>query len=226
MRRFASQVSAKAFDGLVVIEPEGTLDYIAGLHEKGLPVVMIDDRIREPQFPTVVTTNVAGARSAARHLLDGGRRRPAVIRGPARYGCTTERIDGFAQVFTEAGIQIDPRLVVDGDFTFDGGLAAVAHLLDDGMQFDAIFAHNDLSAAGALRALRLAGRNVPADVAVVGFDDVPLAAVTETPLTSVHQPLWEMGTTAAQMLLVHFQETPMAGTRYVIPTTLTVREST
>jgi LacI family transcriptional regulator len=63
-------------------------------------------------------------------------------------------------------------------------------------------------------------------VAVVGFDDVPLAAVTETPLTSVHQPLWEMGTTAAQMLLVHFQETPMAGTRYVIPTTLTVREST
>ncbi len=225
MRRFASQVSAKSFDGLVLIEPEGTLDYITGLHAKGLPVVMIDDRVRQPQFPTVATTNFAGAQSAARHLLDGGRRRPVVIRGSERYGCTTERIDGFEQVFNEAGIRVDPRLVVDGDFTFDGGRKRLMALLEAGVQFDAVFAHNDLSAAGALRALRTYGRNVPGDVAVVGFDDVPLAAVTETPLTSVHQPLWEMGTTAAQMLIAHFEEDPVPATRHIIPTTLTIRES-
>lgn len=225
MRRFASQVSARAFDGLVVIEPEGTIDYITGLHEKGLPVVMIDDRGRQPRFPTVTTTNFAGAQLAARHLLERGRRHPAVIRGSARYGCTTERLDGFAQVFAEAGIEVDPRLVVAGHFTFDGGRQGVGHLLDAGVRFDAVFAHNDLSAAGALRALRMAGRSVPTDVAVVGFDDVPLAAITETPLTSVHQPLREMGTAAAQMLIDHFQESSTGESRHIIPTTLTIRGS-
>jgi LacI family transcriptional regulator len=225
MRRFASQVSAKSFDGLVVIEPEGTLDYITDLHARGLPVVMIDDRVRQPLFPTVATTNFAGAQSAALHLLASGRRRPLVVRGSRRYGCTMERLDGFAQVFAEAGFPIDPDLVRNGDFTFAGGRLAVERLLADGVAFDAVFAHNDLSAAGALRALRVAGVDVPADVAVVGFDDVPLAAVTETPLTSVHQPLWEMGTGAAHMLLAHLAGGPPAPNRQVFPTSLTIRDS-
>ena len=225
MRRFASQVSAKSFDGLVVIEPEGTLDYIAGLHAQGLPVVMIDDRVRQPLFPTVATTNFAGAQSAAEHLLASGRQRPLVVRGSHRFGCTAERLDGFAESFADAGYPIDPDLVRNGEFTFEGGRLAVQGLLDAGVKFDAVFAHNDLSAAGALRALRVGGVEVPADVAVVGFDDVPLAAVTETPLTSVHQPLWEMGTAAAQMLLSHLEGGPVLNTRQVFPTSLTIRDS-
>jgi LacI family transcriptional regulator len=225
MRRFASQVSAKSFDGLVVIEPEGTLDYIAGLHEQGLPVVMIDDRARRPLFPTVATTNFEGAQSAAHHLLASGRQRPLVVRGSRRFGCTSERLAGFAQSFAEAGFPIDPDLIRNGEFTFEGGRRAVEGLLSAKVEFDAVFAHNDLSAAGALRALRVAGVDVPGDVAVVGFDDVPLAAVTETPLTSVHQPLWEMGTAAAQMLLAHLQDRPVATTRLVLPTSLTIRDS-
>lgn len=225
MRRFASQVSARSFDGLVVIEPEGTLDYISGLHAEGLPVVMIDDRARQPLFPSVATTNFAGAESAAHHLLDSGRRRPVVIRGSHEYGCTAERLDGFSRAFVSAGLPIDPAMIVGGDFTFDGGRLAVQRLLDKDVRFDAIFAHNDLSAAGALRSLHSARMRVPEDVAVVGFDDVPLAAVTGPGLTTVHQPLREMGMAAARMLLSHVQGTQTPPTRLVIPTTLTIRES-
>jgi len=225
MRQFATQVSAKSFDGLLVIEPEGTLEYIAGLHAKGLPVVMIDDRGHQPLFPSVATTNRLGAEAAARHLLAMGRRHPVVARGPERFGCTTERLDGFGQVYAEAGIPIPADRVVDGDFTFEAGRLAVKGLLDAGVRFDAVFAHNDLSAAGAIQALRDNGTAIPAEVAVVGYDDIPLAAHTEPALTTVHQPLREMGGAAARMLLSYFEGTPAPETRQVIPTTLVVRGS-
>ena len=235
MRRFSSQVSARSFDGLVVIEPEGTLDYIASLYAQGLPVVMIDDRGNHARptsefhtgFPSVATTNFEGAAAAGRHLLDTGRRRPVVIRGSMKYGCTTERLDGFAAAYADAGLPIGADRVTDGDFSIAGGRAAITALVGAGTDFDAVFAHNDLSAAGALRGLHAAGRRVPTDVAVIGFDDVSLTEVTEPPLTSVHQPRREMGVAAASMVLTHVNGLGNGGgTRQVLPTTLTIREST
>jgi LacI family transcriptional regulator len=226
MRQFASQVSAKSFDGLLVIEPEGTLDYIAGLHARGLPVVLIDDRANRPLFPSVATTNRSGGHAAGTHLLELGRRRPLVITGPNRFGCTQERLDGFAEAYASAGLPLDPGLVVEGDFTFDCGQQAVKRMIEAGVKFDAVFAHNDLSAAGAMQAAREAGHRVPEDVAVVGFDDLPLAATTEPPLTSVRQPLREMGEAAARMLLAHFDGAALPQSPTVIPTTFTVRGST
>ena len=104
MRQFATHVSAKSFDGLLVIEPENTLDYIAELHERGLPVVLIDDRGHQPQFPSVATTNRYGGELVARHLVSLGRTRPLVITGIEAFGCTQERLDGFRAVYDEAGI--------------------------------------------------------------------------------------------------------------------------
>ncbi|HKD98235.1 MAG TPA: LacI family DNA-binding transcriptional regulator [Micromonosporaceae bacterium] len=226
MRQFATQVSAKSFDGLLVIEPEGTLDYIADLHKRGLPVVLIDDRSKQPQFPSVATTNRDGGEAAARHLLDLGRRRPLVITGIERFGCTQERLSGFAAAYEAAGLGLDGRHVVEGDFTFDCGRLAVKQAFADGVEFDAIFAHNDLSAAGAMQAVREAGRRVPDDIAVVGFDDVPAAAHTDPPLTTVRQPLRQMGAAAARMLLTHFAGSPLPQQPATIPTTLVVRGST
>jgi LacI family transcriptional regulator len=225
MRQFATQVSAKSFDGLLVIEPEGTLDYIAGLHAQGLPVVMIDDRGHEPLFPSVATTNRVGAEDVARHLLEAGRRRPVVVHGDLRFGCTTERLEGFGQLFADAGFAIHADRVSDGDFTFETGRLAIKRLLDAGVDFDAVFAHNDLSAAGAIQALREAKVRVPDDVAVVGFDDIPLAVQTDPTLTTVHQPLGEMGSAAARMLLSRFAGTPSEQTRQILPTRLVVRAS-
>jgi LacI family transcriptional regulator len=226
LRRFAKQVSAKSFDGLLVIEPEGTLDYITELHHAGLPVVLIDDRGHRPLFPSVATTDRSGGESAARHLLELGRERPVVITGPESFGCTQERLAGFADAYAEHGHPLFPEQIVVGDFTFEQGRAAVTAVLSAGMTFDAVFAQNDLSATGVLLALREAGIRVPEDVAVVGFDDVPLASYSDPALTTVHQPLREMGDAAARMLLAHFKGVPLPTAAAVLPTHLVVRDST
>ncbi|GIF17704.1 LacI family transcriptional regulator [Actinoplanes tereljensis] len=227
MRQFGAQVSAKSFDGLLVIEPEGTLDYIANLHRRGLPVVLIDDRDQTSgEIPSVGTTNHDGAGSAARHLLGIGRRSPLVITGPERFGCTSQRTDGFAAVYADAGHPIPAERTSLGDFTVDCGIAAVQTALANNITFDAVFAHNDLSALGAMQALQDTGRRVPQDVAVVGFDDIPTAAHTQPPLSTVHQPLREMGEAAARTLLAHFEGTPLPNRPTVIPASFVTRGST
>lgn len=226
LRRLGVQVAAKSFDGLLVITPEGSLDYLTELHAAGLPVVLIDDHAHRPEFPHVATTNRAGGADAARHLLALGRQRPLVITGPLDFGCVQERLAGFAEVYDEAGVKLAADLAVDGGFTFAGGHDQVRRAVAAGMTFDAIFAHNDLSAAGALVALREAGLRVPEDVAVIGFDDVELAAYTDPALTTVHQPMREMGETAAGLLLEHIRETPTPETSRTLATSLVIRGST
>ncbi|WP_371795242.1 LacI family DNA-binding transcriptional regulator [Streptomyces sp. NBC_01718] len=218
VERFTSQVSARAFDGLVVVEPENTLDHLTALHRGGLPIVLIDDRGHHPEFASVVTTNREGGASAARHLLAAGRTRPLVLTGPQHFGCVRDRLDGFRTV-------LPTDLVVHGDFTERSGRQAVEQLLSAGAQFDSVFAHNDISAAGVLRALRAAGRSVPDDIAVVGFDDIPMAEHTEPPLTTVRQPTRQMGETAARLLLSHLGGTATPDGPVVLPTELVVRLS-
>ncbi|MFF1648949.1 LacI family DNA-binding transcriptional regulator [Streptomyces sp. NPDC058240] len=218
VQRFTGQVSARAFDGLLVVEPENTLDHLTAMHRGGLPIVLIDDRGHHPEFPSVVTTNREGGASAARHLLAAGRARPLVITGPQHFGCVRDRLDGFRTV-------LPTDLVVHGDFTERSGRLAVEQLIASGAEFDSVFAHNDISAAGVLRALRAAGRSVPDDIAVVGFDDIPMAEHTEPPLTTVRQPTRRMGETAARMLLAHLGGTPVPDAPVVLPTELVVRRS-
>ncbi|MFB7218501.1 LacI family DNA-binding transcriptional regulator [Streptomyces sp. NPDC056227] len=218
VERFTSQVSARAFDGLVVVEPENTLDHLTALHRGGLPIVLIDDRGHHPEFPSVVTTNREGGASAARHLLAAGRTRPLVLTGPQQFGCVRDRLDGFRTV-------LPTDLVVQGDFTERCGRQVVEQLLADGVEFDSVFAHNDISAAGVLRALRAAGRSVPDDIAVVGFDDIPMAEHTEPPLTTVRQPTRQMGEAAARLLLSHLGGTAVPDEAVVLPTELVVRHS-
>lgn len=226
LTQFARHVSANAFDGLLLIEPPDTLNYITQLHENGLPVVMIDDRGHHPGFPSVATSNREGASDAAAHLLGTGRRRLAMITGPAEFGCTRDRIDGFRTLLDSAGIEFDRRLQVEGDFTRAGGLAAIRSMLAGGAEFDAVFAHNDLTAVGVLDALRAAGRVVPDDVAVVGFDDIPVAAHTQPALTTVRQPSREMGEKAASMLLATLAGESLPEDPWIVPTSLVIREST
>lgn len=226
MTQFTSQVSARAFDGVLVVEPENTLGSIAALYRQGMPLVMIDDRAHRPDFPWVGTTNAEGAASAARHLLASGRAAPLVISGPQRFGCVQERLDGFRDVLRASGVDVPERHTLHGDFTVRAGQSLVEGALAGGARFDSVFAHNDLSAAGALHALRNAGLRVPDDVAVIGFDDVPMAAYTEPTLTTVRQPMRAMGETAARRLLDHFAgATPLAAESVVLPTQLVVRAS-
>ncbi|MFI8515611.1 LacI family DNA-binding transcriptional regulator [Streptomyces sp. NPDC085460] len=219
MAHFATQVSARAFDGLLVIVPEGGLGPVVEMQQRGMPVVLIDDHgHHRPALPSVATTNRAGGVSAAARLHASGRRRPLVITGPARFGCVRDRLEGFAEV-------LPPALVREGEFTWETGRTAVEHALRQGHEFDAVFAHNDLIAAGAISALHAAGRTVPGDVAVVGFDDLPMARHTEPPLTTVRQPMRAMGSTAAGLLLARLGGAALTDGPQIIPTELVVRES-
>ncbi len=225
LTQFARHVSANAFDGLLLVEPPDTLSYITSLHESGLPVVMIDDRGHHPGFPSVATSNREGAADAAAHLVASGRRRIAMVTGPAAFGCTRDRTAGLREGLAGAGVAFDERLLVEGDFTRGGGQAAIEDLLASGARFDAVFAHNDLMAVGVLDGLQSAGRAVPGDVAVIGFDDISVAAHTRPALTTVRQPSREMGEAAATMLLDNLNGATLPATPQVVPTSLVIRDS-
>ncbi|GGV82348.1 LacI family DNA-binding transcriptional regulator [Streptomyces griseoloalbus] len=226
--------------------------YLAGGHVDGALVfsLHIDDPLPEliqrAGLPTVFggrpdwsggrggvvyvdSDNRGGARDAVRHLLGLGRSRIAHITGALDQTSAVDRLDGFRDVMVDA----DPRLVVEGDFTPAGGEWAMRELLDRCPDLDAVFAANDLTAAGALRVLREHGRRVPDDVAVVGFDDMlPIAEQTEPPLTTVRQDIEEMGRLMARLLLRDLDRTTAAdenvgGTpsSVILPTTLIRRAS-
>ncbi|HKB18728.1 MAG TPA: LacI family DNA-binding transcriptional regulator [Candidatus Dormibacteraeota bacterium] len=224
-RAFMSQVvPAGAVDGLALVIPLGMLDYVEHLAKGGLPVVVVDDRGHYPDLPTVATTNVEGGRTATRHLIEEGRQRIAMLNGPHDFGCNRERLEGYKSALKEAGLRFDPRHVIDSDFKETGGASAMSALLEADPRLDAVFVANDMMAFGAMRALRSAGRLIPDDVAVVGFDDVPASAMTHPPLTTIRQPLYEMGRTAASMVMAAVRGEPIAQ-RIELPTSLVIRES-
>jgi LacI family transcriptional regulator, galactose operon repressor len=224
-REFMSQVvPAGAVDGLALVIPLGMLEYIERLAKGGLPIVVVDDRGHYPDLPTVATTNIEGGRSATRHLIDKGRRRIAMLNGPHDFGCNRDRLEGYKSALQKAGLQFDPKLVVDSDFKETGGASAMTGLLAADPNLDGVFVANDVMAFGAMRALRNASRRVPDDVAVVGFDDIPASAMTHPPLTTVRQPLYEMGRTAASMVMAAVRGESITK-RIELPTSLVVRES-
>ncbi len=152
----------------------------------------------EGDIPYVDCDNLGGARAAVQHLVSLGRTRIAHITGPLDQTSAVDRLDGYREVLGEP----DPRLIEECDFTPAGGERAMRSLLDRCPDLDAVFAANDLSAAGAIRALRERGLRVPEDVAVVGFDDMlHVAEQTEPPLTTVRQSIEEMGRLMARLLL-------------------------
>jgi DNA-binding LacI/PurR family transcriptional regulator len=181
------------------------------LTERGLPTVVggravtpdasAPARSRPDGSSYVDVDDAGGARTAVRHLLAAGRRRIATIAGPQNLGTGVARLTGYRDALAQARIAFDPSLVAVGDMTDDGGEAAARHLLRVRPDLDAIFAGSDAMAAGALRTLRAAGRRVPDDVAVVGFEDTALAPHTDPPLTSVHVPFEDMGRQMAGLLV-------------------------
>ncbi|MEU8708929.1 LacI family DNA-binding transcriptional regulator [Streptomyces sp. NPDC048565] len=151
-----------------------------------------------PQVPYVDCDNRGGAREAVRHLVSLGRRRIAHIAGPRDQTSALDRIDGYRDVLPDAG----PELVVEGDFTAEGGVRAMGTLLDTCPDLDAVFVSNDLMASGALRVLRERGIRVPQDVAVVGFDDMTsVAEAAVPPLTTVRQDVEDMGRLMVRVLM-------------------------
>ncbi|NEE02193.1 LacI family DNA-binding transcriptional regulator [Phytoactinopolyspora halotolerans] len=169
--------------------------------------------------------NAGGAQQAVQHLLASGRRTIATITGPQDMGAGAARLAGYREAHRAQGLPVDEALIEHGDFSYDSGVAAMRQLLSRRPDLDAVFAAADLMAAGALRTLRESGRRVPDDVAVVGFDDSGVARQTDPTLTTVRQPIEEMGREMAHLLVTRISGAPAERTALVLDTSLVIRES-
>ncbi len=185
------------------------------LAEVGLPTVLLGRRSGDESVTYVDADNVGGARTAVSHLLDTGRRAIATITGPPDMYVARCRLRGYREALERAGVEARESWTAQGDFSADSGHRAMAELIERAPEIDGVFAASDTMAAGALGALRAAGRRVPDDVAVIGFDDFPLAQHTDPKLTTVRQPLEEIGHTMVRLLLEEMEE-PSAAWRHVI----------
>jgi DNA-binding LacI/PurR family transcriptional regulator len=208
-------------DGVLLASLHGADPLPELLTRGGVPVVCSGRPMGRSRVPYVDVDQSGGVTAAVRHLLDRGRRRIATIAGPQDMVAGLDRLDAYRRVMSES----DRRSIVAvGDFTRESGATAMRQLLADDPQLDAVFVASDLMAHGALWTLREAGRRVPEDVAVVGFDDIEMSRYTDPPLTTVRQPMVEIGRTLARQLLRR-----LAGEEIepavVLPTALVVRDS-
>ena len=224
-------VRGRMVDAVLVTEPRVGDPRLALLAEEGLPAVVLGAPDR-PGLPSVDGDNVGGAMLAVRHLVALGHRHIACIAGPAHLTAARQRLEGFAAAMREAGLAVPAHRVVEADFTAAGAERAARRLLEaerrrwGRVRLTALFACNDLMAAGAMAALRAEGLRVPDDVSVVGFDGTSLARLVDPPLATVAQPIRVLGQAAVALLLEQLQPPPAGQARdegprrVVLPCTL------
>jgi beta-galactosidase len=211
--RIADHITGSQVDGALLVPATRDADPLSALLvQAGVPAVSLGRPASPVAIPYVDIDNRGGAATAVGHLIGRGRRRIAAICGPAAAVAAQDRLAGYRDALRDAGLHEGglPARVADGDGTRAAGAAAMRRLLADDPALDAVFATGDLMAIGALHALRAAGRRVPDDVAVVGFDDIEAAAYTVPPLTTVRTPLTEQARTLVRLLLSHLRDEPAA----------------
>jgi DNA-binding LacI/PurR family transcriptional regulator len=226
-RAWTEQVLARRPAGVVAVFSDLTPEQQVQLSSRAIPLVVLDPT-GEPlhDTPSVGATNWSGGLAATRHLLELGHRRVAMISGPTEWLCCRARLDGYRAAMDAAGVPVDPELVRASILYEEGGLRGGRELLALPDPPTAIVTANDLQAVGVYEAARQAGVRIPADLSVVGFDDLPFTQWTGPPLTTVRQPLVDMGATAASMVLALAGGEPVAHTRVELATSLVVRQST
>jgi LacI family transcriptional regulator len=224
---WTSTLASHDTDGVILVTSELTGSQFEQLRDADIPLVVVDPvNPPPPDLPSVGATNWAGGLAATDHLLGLGHRRVGAIAGPGDHLCSRARTDGYRSALERAGISFDPALVRNGDFEHEGGFTRGGELLDLSEPPTAIFAGSDQQAFGLYEAARQRGLRVPQDLSVVGFDDLPVTRWVSPPLTTVRQPLSEMGRAAAQMLGDLITGVPLRTTRVELSTELIVREST
>ncbi len=223
--KFLSYLKQSRVDGLMVILETHNADLPELLHTFGTPTVYMGRPTLSDTLALsyVDADNEAGGRSAAAAMIAANRRSIGIIAGPASMGVTQDRLRGFVGELGRAGIH--PVEIVHSTFLTPGGAEATQHLLATHPHIDGLFIMSDLMSAGALQILRETGRNVPEDVAIVSFDDSVVATALHPALTTVRQPLEELGALMVQTLETILDEGSTTPHRALLPTTLVRRES-
>jgi LacI family transcriptional regulator len=226
-RAWMENLRERATDGVILVSSDLAPPLHTELRQLSVPMVLVDPAgVPALDVPTIGATNWAGGLSATEHLISLGHERIGFVAGPTRLLCSRARLDGHRAGLDTAGIPLDPDLIRQGDFYHESGFVAGSALLDLPTPPTAIFAASDQMAFGVFEALRLRGLRVPEDVSVVGFDDLREARWSSPPLTTVRQPLAEMGAMAARTVLQLAQGETIDSLRIDLATALTVRDST
>lgn len=218
-------MQARQADGVIVASASTNDENVDRLVASGYPVTLIGRRPQRPALHCVGIDDLDGARQATEHLVSAhGCRRVAHISGPLEHQSAVDKLEGYRLALGKAGIPFDDGLLVESDYTQEGGYQACVRLLDGGRP-EAIFAANDQMALGAVEAMRERGLDAPGDVAIVGYDDIDLARVMQPPLTTVRADLVKVGRLAAERLIDLLDGMEAAPVQRELPTTLVVRAS-
>jgi DNA-binding LacI/PurR family transcriptional regulator len=222
---YADLLRSRRVDGLILSGPRSDDPQLDAIVSEGFPIVL-QGSLPGMRVASVDVDNAAGARGAVEYLIGIGHRRIGCItNAPLAYTAARERVDGWRAALRDAGIDARDEWLEEGAFDAPSGHRAVERLIARAPDLEALFIASDVVALGAVGGLRAMGRRVPEDLSVVGFDDVPLAAFFEPPLTTVHLPAYELGHAAGVALLDRIIE-PTVPSRTLLPTELVIRAST
>jgi len=207
--RYLDMLIGRRVEGLILVANWlfAEIDPLSKIEKNHIPISVVGGDLTARSIQSVVVDNEAGGYVAIRHLYTLGHRKIAVLRGPQELEDSSHRWTGIQKFAAEAAFKLDPRLIfqlpaaIDPNSGFEGGLRLITELIDARTDFSAIVAFDDLTALGAIRALWKAGRRVPEDCSVIGFDDVPHAALSTPAITTIRQPMLDMGSLAAKLVL-------------------------
>jgi LacI family transcriptional regulator len=227
-RRALEELAERWVDGIIIAASQMTARHTDWLAGATIPIVLVNSRVPDVPIPAILSDNRAGGRLAAEHILGLGHRRVGYLTAPPQNAAVAERLAGARDALVAAGIEPTRMPVEQGDGHVIGGQAATTRLLGRQPELTGILCHNDLTAIGAMRALKAAGRRVPDHVSVVGFDGIDLAEYVEPPLTTVVQQTTEMGRWAVERLVGPSGggEARDPGSTVLLRVTLREREST
>jgi LacI family transcriptional regulator len=214
---------SKMLDGVLIQSGEAADILINQLAVSNLPMVVLGRPWEAKNVTYIDVDNVESAVKATHHLVNLGYRRIATITGTPNSTVSVDRLEGYRKCLALAGRDYDPDLVAEGDFTENGGYEAMKQLLLQ--KADAVFCASDMMAAGAIRAIQEVGLRIPEDVALVGFDDIPLSGLTKIKLTTVRQPIEQFGIKAVELLIDLIEKGNKPARRMFLDTELVIRES-
>jgi LacI family transcriptional regulator len=220
---FPSVTQGGFWDGIIV-QATGLGDELSPkITDWKIPYIFVGRPLIEPGVSFVDVDNVSGANNAVSHLIQLGHRKIATVTGALDTSVGRDRLEGYRQAITNRGLKIDDHLIAEGDFTETGAFYVAKQMLK--YQPDAIFAASDTMAVGVLRAIKSAGLNVPEDIALVGYDDLPPATLADPQLTTIRQPIRRFGYKAVETLLDIIQNGPQPHRRIIFETELVIRKS-